>query len=145
MFPQVRQIVIKIILANDSAAEACARFSCHAHVSLGGMLVRMVDSDAVRSRRKRLHAQGDHSMCRHLRDYAPRRLAMLPAPGGQDLDPVVELRQLAADALADYRANPGTPALLREARLTLQALMGVAPDLLDDPLDELRQMVAKVP
>jgi hypothetical protein len=105
------------------------------------MLVRMVDSDAVRSRRKQLHAQGDHSMCRHLRDYAPRGLAMLPAPGGQDLDAVAELRQLAADALADYRANPGNAGRVREARLTLQALMGVAAAIPDDPLDELRQMV----
>jgi hypothetical protein len=80
-------------------------------------------------------------MCRHLRDYAPRPLAVLLAPGGQDLDPVAELRQLAADALADYRANPGNAALVREARLTLQALMGVLPDMSDDPLDELRQMV----
>jgi hypothetical protein len=103
----------------------------------------MADSDVVRSRRYRAHRQGDHALCKH--PPVPRPVVVFPAPGGQDLDPVAELRQLAADALADYRASAGNPALLREARLTLQALMGVAPDLPDDPLDELRQMVARVP
>jgi hypothetical protein len=99
----------------------------------------MADSGAVRTARYKRHKAGDHSMCRHLRDYAP--LVVLPAPGGQDLDPVAELRQLAADALADYRANPGNAGMVREARLTLQALMGVIPDMSDDPLAELRAMV----
>jgi hypothetical protein len=105
----------------------------------------MADSGAVRTARYKRHKAGDHSMCRHLRDYAPRPVAVLPAPGGQDLDPVAELRQLAADALADYRANPGNAQLVREARLTLQALMGVAADMSDDPLAELQQMAAGVP
>jgi hypothetical protein len=100
----------------------------------------MADSDVVRSRRYRAHRQGDHALCKH--PPVPRPVVVLPAPGGQDLDPVVELRQLAADALADYRANPGNAGLVREARLTLQALMGVATDIADDdPLDELRRMI----
>jgi hypothetical protein len=105
------------------------------------MMIHMADSGAMRTARYKRHKAGDHSMCRHLQDYAPRPV-VLPAAGGQDLDPVAELRQLAADALADYRANPGNAALVREARLTLQALMGVAADIPDDdPLDELRQMM----
>jgi hypothetical protein len=100
----------------------------------------MADSDVVRSRRYRAHRQGDHTLCKH--PPVPRPVVVLPVPGGQDLDPVAELRQLAADALADYRANPGNAGLVREARLTLQALMGVATDIADDdPLDELRRMI----
>src|SRR5215469_16953142 len=79
----------------------------------------MADSDAVRSRRKRQHAQGDHSICKH-----DRPVIVLPEPPGTspsegEFDPEAELRRL-ADLLAEaYRQDPGNAALARELRATL--------------------------
>lgn len=98
----------------------------------------MADSDAVRSRRKRAHAAGDHSMCRHDRPRRDRPVLVLPADPGEDFDPMEEMRDLAGRLVAAYRADPGNAALAREARYTLLAI--TAPD--DDPgwqdlMDEL--------
>jgi hypothetical protein len=99
---------------------------CHRHVSPGGMLVHMADSDAVRSRRKRLHALGDHSTCKHFPE--PRRpVTVLDAGDGAELDPVLEMRLLACRLVDAYRENPGNAALAREARATLLALAGMGP------------------
>ena len=87
----------------------------------------MADSEAVRSRRKRAHAAGDHSLCR--RGCAALKLAAPPAdpPAAAD-DPKAELRQLAARLAEAHRADPGNANLARELRMTLQALMGKTAD-----------------
>jgi len=80
----------------------------------------MADGDALRSRRKRAHAAGDHSLC--LRCAAVRDpAAAVPAELGA---PAAELRELAARLAGAHRADPGNALLGRELRLTLQALMG---------------------
>jgi hypothetical protein len=96
----------------------------------------MADSDALRSRRKRAHAAGDHHLCRHRPQPPP--VTQLPQPEpGDDLDPAAELRRLAGCLVAAYRADPGNASLAREARMTLLALgPGDGSDL--DP--ELREM-----
>src|SRR5260370_9786059 len=82
----------------------------------------MADSEAVRSRRKRAHAAGDHSLCR--RDCAALKLAAPPADAPAAADPKTELGQLAARLAAAHRADPGNANLARELRMTLHALMG---------------------
>jgi hypothetical protein len=108
------------------------------------MMGHMVDSDAVRSRRKRQHAQGDHSMCRH-------RLVPVPAEAGtafpadrahgRGLDPVEGLRELADRLAGAYLQDRGNAAIARELRMTLQALIGLPGEDPVDPLDELRAMM----
>jgi hypothetical protein len=101
----------------------------------------LADSEAVRSRRKRLHAAGDHSMCRRCAavrgdvitvpevglppGFEPPSAALtaLPSLAPPHLDPVAELRQLAAEALAAYRADTSNAILLRECRATLALLL----------------------
>jgi hypothetical protein len=77
----------------------------------------------VRSRRKRQHAQGDHSICRHSRVTPAITLPPPVVTGTPDeFDPAAELRRL-ADLLAEaYRQDPGNAALARELRATLLAL-----------------------
>ncbi len=86
----------------------------------------MADSNAVRSRRKRAHAQGDHSMCRHAR---PLLLPEVEPQGARfnfdpDFDPAEEMRRLAGRLAAAYAADTGNAALARELRATLLALRG---------------------
>ena len=91
-------------------------------------MCHMADSDAVRSRRKRLHALGDHSTCKHFPE--PRRPVTVPAVDGDEgaeLDPVAEMRLLAARVVDAHRQDPGNAALAREARNTLLALNGMGP------------------
>jgi len=100
------------------------------------MLAHMADSDAVRSRRKRMHAQGDHSLCRHDGVRPKIVLADADRPDPGDFDPVAAMRAL-ADRLAEaYRQDPGNAALARELRATLLALP--PPPEEPDWLDELR-------
>lgn len=86
----------------------------------------MADSEAVRSRRKRAHAAGDHSLCRE--GCAALKLAApLPAAVPAD-DPQAELQALAGRLAAAHKAEPGNANLARELRMTLQALMGKTAD-----------------
>lgn len=90
----------------------------------------MADSEAVRSRRKRMHAAGDHSLCR--RCPAVRNggessrtvtIAPPPAESGTELDPAAEMRRLAVRLSAAYDQDPSNALLARELRMTLAELM----------------------
>jgi hypothetical protein len=90
----------------------------------------VADSEAVRSRRKRLHAAGDHSMCRRCAavrgDDVASRVTALPSPPAASavrLDPVAEMRLLAAELHDAYRADTSNGVLARELRMTLAELM----------------------
>ena len=79
----------------------------------------MADSNALRSRRKRGHAAGDHSLCRH----RPQPGVVPPPPDpGDDFDPAAEMRALAGRLAAAYAADTSNTALARELRVTLLAL-----------------------
>jgi hypothetical protein len=82
----------------------------------------MADSDAVRSRRKRLHAAGDHSLCR--RCGTRNAVAVPPVPGAAPVDPRVSLERLAGRLEAAHEADPADAAVARELRATLLALRG---------------------
>jgi hypothetical protein len=109
------------------------------------MIGVMADSAAVRSRRYRLHKQGDHGLCRHklaVCDVEP------PAPAVESaLDPAAELEGLARRLTVAHQQDPGNAALARELRITLQALAAAEPDGPDDddPLAELRALAESVP
>jgi hypothetical protein len=79
----------------------------------------LADSGALRVRRSRAHAAGDHSLCK-------RCVALRPpiVDDGPVNDPVAETRLLAGRLAAAHRADPGNALLARELRMTLQALMG---------------------
>lgn len=89
----------------------------------------MADSEAVRSRRKRLHAAGDHSLCRRcaaVRAGAdpPQVVTPLPdLPAGPAFDAATELRELAARMAGAHRADPANAILGAELRKTLLELM----------------------
>lgn len=91
----------------------------------------MADNEAVRSRRKRLHASGDHSMCRRCAavrgDAAAEvasRLTALPSPeAGAVLDPRTEMERLALRLVAAHEGAPQNTLLARELRATLKELM----------------------
>lgn len=96
----------------------------------------MADGDALRSRRKRAHAAGDHSLC--VRCAVLR--AEVPAPNGVTpvADAEAELRQLAGTLAVAYRAQPDNALLARELRMTLQALLPAAGgQTLDGELEDL--------
>jgi hypothetical protein len=103
------------------------------------------DSEALRSRRKRRHAAGDHSICRHGPVALPVRL--VPAGEAEGLDVVAAMRELAVRLAAAYEAQPANALLARELRATLLALAGLAPaaggpDPLDDFFRELGPSLA---
>jgi hypothetical protein len=93
----------------------------------------VTDSDAVRSRRKRLHAAGDHSLCRHvLRGGAAAAaglLVALPGPSGGPVDPHASLEALALRLEAAHEADPGNAMVARELRATLVTLSAPEDDL----------------
>ena len=93
----------------------------------------MADSEAVRSRRKRAHAAGDHSLCRNC---AALKLAAPPADSSPVADPMAEMRLLAGRVVAAHEKDPGNANLAREARMTLQALMGPG-EAVDSDLAEM--------
>lgn len=97
----------------------CVILSCHDRP--------VPDSDALRSRRKRLHAANDHSLCRH---RSPLRAAVTgPAAGetGEDpLDAQAALERQARRLEQACEADPGSAALEKELRATLLALRGPA-------------------
>lgn len=86
----------------------------------------MADSEAVRSRRKRLHAAGDHSLCRRcaavLGETRPPQVVRL-APDSPEFDPQAEMRRLAARLAVEHEAQPSNALLARELRMTLAELM----------------------
>jgi hypothetical protein len=86
----------------------------------------MPDSEAVRSRRKRAHAAGDHHLCRRCQVVKPRPVAAvadLPPGIGEVTDAPSELRQLAYRMAEAHRMDPANAILGRELRVTLQALI----------------------
>ncbi|HSZ41792.1 MAG TPA: hypothetical protein VK817_17695 [Trebonia sp.] len=89
----------------------------------------MADSGALRVRRARAHAAGDHSLCRRcaaLRGEAvpPRLISITPAPAPEaKFDAAAEMRQLAARMAEAHRADPSNAPLARELRMTLAELM----------------------
>ena len=102
----------------------------------------MADSDALRSRRKRLHAAGDCSLCRH---DARGRLASVPAGDAAPVDPPGELRALARRLAAAHEADPADAAVARVLKDTLCTLAGMSPAGAADPLGDLRELAARVP
>ena len=88
----------------------------------------MADSDALRSRRKRLHAAGDCSLCRHGPPGGRVPVAAIPAPGDAPGDPRSALEALWHRLEAAHQASPDNATLARELRMTLQALTGGDPD-----------------
>jgi hypothetical protein len=96
----------------------------------------MADSEAVRQRRRRAHAAGDHSLC--VRCDGLR-------PGADDVgdaepcsDPVGELAALAGRLVAAHTADPANAMLARELRQTLLAMAPDAAPAADD-VDKIRQ------
>jgi hypothetical protein len=80
----------------------------------------MADSDALRSRRKRLHSAGDHSLCR--RCDALSAASAAPAAGDLPGGPDAALLRLAIRLEAAHEANPGDAAVARVLKETLLAL-----------------------
>jgi hypothetical protein len=100
----------------------------------------MPDSDALRSRRKRLHAAGDCSLCRHDR---PGGVVVPPVAGDAGMDPQSMLEALARRLEAASEADPGNDRVARELRATLLVLDSRTRDASsvdDDPLAELRRL-----
>jgi hypothetical protein len=99
----------------------------------------VADSDAVRSRRKRLHGQGDHSECRR----CGARRAVLTVPVLQEtaeghagtpegpVDAQASLEGLARRLEAAHVASPGDAMLARVLKDVLLAL-GATPARADD-------------
>jgi hypothetical protein len=84
----------------------------------------MADSDALRSRRKRLHSGGDHSLCRRCGGRGAE-LATVVA-GGVPVDPQTALEALARRLEGAHEADPGDAAVARVLKDTLLALRGEA-------------------
>jgi hypothetical protein len=85
----------------------------------------VADSDALRSRRKRLHAAGDHSLCRRCGALRGIPVARVPAGGPEgQVDAVAALERQARRLEAACEADPGSAALERELRATLLVLRG---------------------
>lgn len=91
----------------------------------------MADSEAVRSRRKRLHAAGDHSMCRQCAAVRGERgtvtVTALPSPPPGDpaprLDARAEMEQLARRLITAHEGDLPNTLLARELRMTLSELL----------------------
>ena len=101
----------------------------------------MADSGALRTRRSRAHAAGDHSLCKRCAAVrsgppSPGTLPKPPAPP-RAVDAKAELKELAARLVAAHEADPGNALLARELRLTLQALAQGG-----KPADDLEELFA---
>jgi hypothetical protein len=81
----------------------------------------LADSGALRVRRARAHAAGDHSLCKRC---AALKLAAPVTEAPPVDDPMAEMRRLAARVVRAHEADPGNARLAGEVRMTLQALMG---------------------
>ena len=85
----------------------------------------MADSAALRSRRCRAHARGDHSLCRHGPLLAAVAAPLPTLPGaGPHAAPWDRMEALAGRLEAAHEADPGNALLARELRATLLALGG---------------------
>jgi hypothetical protein len=79
----------------------------------------VADSDALRTRRRRAHAAGDHSLCKRC------PVVRIEAEGEEiPASDRAKLRWLAEGLARAYQADPGNALLARELRMTLQALLG---------------------
>lgn len=95
----------------------------------------MADSEALRSRRKRMHRAGDHSLCRRcaaVREGRPPLASVPPPARGPDFDPAAEMRRLAARLALAHEAQPSNALLARELRMTLAELLSKDPEQQDD-------------
>ena len=105
----------------------------------------MADNDSVRSRRKRLHAQGDHSTCKSCAAVrGGRSLELVAAEPGSVVDPVAELNASAARLAGVCRADPANVHAAHELRLTVDTLAKIGPAMAD-PMDELLALVRQTP
>jgi hypothetical protein len=93
----------------------------------------LADSNALRMRRSRAHKAGDHSLCRNC---AALKLAAPPLDVPPVDDPLAEMRMVAARVVRAHEKDPGNANLAREARMTLQALMGPG-ETVDSDLAEM--------
>ena len=104
----------------------------------------MADSSALRSRRSRAHAAGDHSLCRRSAACA----SLVPAGPVRDAAPCADtagaLARLAGRLEAAHVADPGNALVARELRACLLALPAPG-DGEDDPLEELSDLAGVVP
>jgi hypothetical protein len=108
-------------------------------------MAAIADNDSVRSRRKRLHAQGDHSTCKSCAAvHGVRSLELVAAEPGAVVDPVAELNASAARLAEVCRSAPANIAAAHELRLTLDTLAKIGPTIAD-PMDELLTMVRQTP
>ena len=88
----------------------------------------MADSTALRVRRSRAHKAGDHSLCRRCpaaRGEPEPVRAVLRLPDldlAENLDPLAEMRRLAARLASAHEAEPANSLLARELRMTLAEL-----------------------
>jgi hypothetical protein len=94
----------------------------------------MPDSEALRTRRRRQHAAGDHSLC-------TTRCDAVAAEAAQDAEPVTDppakMAELAGRLVAAHTADPGNAMLARELRQTLLAMDGQDAPPVDD-VDRIR-------
>ena len=95
----------------------------------------MADSNALRSRRKRLHAAGDHALCRRCDGRGAAGLP--PAAGDAPVDPRAALEALARRLEAAHEQDPGNAQLGRVLKDVLMALGGQGED------DELAEFDAR--
>jgi hypothetical protein len=105
----------------------------------------VADSDALRSRRRRRHARGQHDLCRP--GCAARQLAAVPAgppeTGAESpaiTDPAAGLRALAGRLEEAHKASPGDAPLgrvLKDVWVALASLEGAGGGELAGLLDEL--------
>jgi len=101
----------------------------------------VADSAALRAKRHRRHAAGDHSLCKH---PAEARIVLARPPGPDaGLDPRAELVALTRRLTAAHEAAPDRADVARELRATLQAVADAEPPA-EDPMDELRKMASRV-
>jgi hypothetical protein len=99
----------------------------------------VADSEALRSRRKRAHAAGDHSLCRRCAAVRGESLpAVVPEISRVPVaDPKAALRELARQLADAYSADPANALLARELRMTLQALIPAGKPKADDEIEDL--------
>jgi hypothetical protein len=102
----------------------------------------VADSPALRAKRHRRHATGDHSLCKHPAAAARITLARPPEPDA-DFDTHAEMVALARRLTAAHEAAPDRADVARELRATLQAVADAEPPA-EDPMDELRKMASRV-
>jgi len=85
----------------------------------------VADSQAVRSRRHKLHRLEDHSLCKH--GPAPSPAVITVDLDQPELSPRERLDTLARRLEAVHRASPENALVARELRLTLEVLAKLDP------------------